>query len=160
MSAWVVTKAHIDVLVNGLVQYQLAPVDPAALNKIGAMLWRENHKSVNYRYSQRKRTPAYRFEGVEAPLRDDCLLDAFACFDYQSCEHDGWLKSESFALLNRLRDAILMKHGVEDLSPDCEAEETLKDKLGKGLPKPPWGFDSIAQALYPSPVEAPEWSAS
>ena len=50
MSAWIVSKGHIDVLVNGLLQHGL--ISPKEIAQTGQLLWRENHLSVNDRYAE------------------------------------------------------------------------------------------------------------
>jgi hypothetical protein len=37
MSAWIVSRAHIDVLVNGLIQYDL--IKPGQASAVGRDLW-------------------------------------------------------------------------------------------------------------------------
>ena len=78
MSAWVVARAHIDVLVLASVQFAVPfhdtdparPVlpSPAALAAAGTELWAENHRSVNYRYRERSEPPG-------RPPTADVILD-------------------------------------------------------------------------------------
>ena len=99
MSAWIVSKAHIDALVTAAFEYGLPPGDASAT---GYMLWRENHKSVNTRYNQRTRTPAYIFQRRAVPLTPVEVIKSIHCLDYQSCEHKGWKKSEARKFLQTL----------------------------------------------------------
>ena len=124
MSAWIVSKAHIDALItsalkvdrfNSLVNYETA-------DKIGAMLWKENHKSVNYRYNEAKEAPAYRFTRRAQPLSAVEALKAIDCLEYQSCEHKGWEKSEAKRFLDKLRGLLI--HALP------------------GYDAAPWGIDS------------------
>ena len=111
MSAWIVSKKHIDLLVA------------AAKNRhpdaLGQMLWAENHKSVNYRYGEKRPTPPYTFTPPTEPIDQILLLKQIHCYDYQSCEHDGWERSEAYKLCKKLEAACLaaLPPGVED-SPE------------------------------------------
>ena len=68
MSAWIVSQAHIDVLVLAGVQYA-TPYDvsadlrrgpnPTGLTAAGVDLWAENHRSVNFRYDEHTEPPVY-----------------------------------------------------------------------------------------------------
>jgi hypothetical protein len=80
VSAWVVDKAHIDVLVTAL-----HPADQLHGDALGQRLWAENYKSVNYRYDTKTRTPEYRWTKRQVPAV--WVLAAAHCYDYQSCEH-------------------------------------------------------------------------
>jgi hypothetical protein len=85
--------------------------------EVGQMLWTENVKSVAFRY------PDDRFKGcLPGPIGEDYLyqehktihaalslvavLKAIDCYEYQSCEHDGWKVSEAHAFCTALRHAV------------------------------------------------------
>lgn len=129
MSAWIVTKAHIDCIVQQAIVEGLVSAGEAT--KVGRELWQENHDSVNYRYSESQPCPAYRFEGIEAPLDPVIVLKQVDCYDYQSCEHPGWDSSEARRLINALRDRLEAK-GADwhHLSPAAA-----------------WGIDSLLEAV-------------
>ena len=102
MSAWIVSKKHIDVLV--------AAADlptQAERNELGQLLWDENHKSVNYRYTEQRPTPRYTFTAPPAPLNTPTILKQINCLDYQSCEHEGWGSSKAFAWLKKLEEMLV-----------------------------------------------------
>lgn len=74
------------------------------------MLWRENVRSVAYRYSEPemeyepgryKRLP-YRMTPVET-------LHAIACYEYQSCETPDWTTTEAAAALRALEAATIRR---------------------------------------------------
>ncbi len=75
-----------------------------------------------YRYSD----PGYRLNAAE-------ILQALDCFEYQSCEHDEWPRSETLQFCDALRHAV------------CS-------RLGEG----PWEWDAgevaRARAALPSPA--------
>src|SRR5262245_4325164 len=109
MSAFVVDKIHIDVLVSAGLRFSRpdmpmrwyldddacshALTDETA-TKVGQMLWRENLRSVNYRYQENEPETLYRF--VPLPGRPDPVkvLKALSCFEYQACETPDWRQSE------------------------------------------------------------------
>lgn len=83
MSAWIVSKKHIDVLVAALVEEQVIKLADA--DETGRILWRENHKSVNARYAEKTRAPAYTFE--HESTSNVVVLKSIHCYEYQTCEH-------------------------------------------------------------------------
>lgn len=106
MSAWIVSKAHIDAMVTYLRSVRPEEIPPyiikllpaatserSSWDQLGQLLWKENHASINYRYGQRERTPVYWFD-----QRTESLINVFklcCCYDYQSCEHDAWANSKA-----------------------------------------------------------------
>lgn len=101
MSAFIVSKRHIDALVTALIQ-DGAPASEA--DEIGHILWHENHRSVNARYSEDTRTPLYRYKPLA--LSRIAVLKAIDCYEYQSCEHSGWDDSTARALMLKLSTAL------------------------------------------------------
>jgi hypothetical protein len=136
MSAWIVDPGHIDVLVNAAAQFgTLDGADPRA---VGQLLWRENHRSVNYRYGQRSRTPSYPLRTTEAPLHPIAVLKAIGCYEYQSCEHKGWDTSAAHRFVIKLEAAIAAQH------PEQFAEGAYRDN--PIYDRAPWGFARLEQA--------------
>jgi hypothetical protein len=136
MSAWIPSKAHIDLLVKvAILDGHANLVTP---NEIGQALVDEVVKSVSYRYPDDDvqagelpgpTDPYYLQPYVyEAPLRefnDREITTARKCFDYQACEHPGWRNSGACALLTEIADAHPYDGG---LGPFDE-------------PRVPWGFE-------------------
>lgn len=149
MSAFVVSKAHIDTLVHaGLrsghparggytlrwfvdkpewtggdtyesymvaVQGATRELTRQTANRVGAMLWNENHRSVDHRYNEASDREVYRFK--ESPITSNlvAVLKAIDCYEYQTCEHDEWEQSEAFAFCQALRKAVIhMLPGYEE----------------------------------------------
>lgn len=153
MSAWIVSKRHIDVLVAGVLEaggfrhrgkfitvieddgvYD-GEAECMTANEVGRLLWSENHKSINARYNERTRTPNYLYamptqyadmveEGGSILSEDGywvhntrknlrvspgVLAKQLACYDYQSCEHEGYYKSRAFSVVLSLSRALLGK---------------------------------------------------
>jgi hypothetical protein len=118
VSAWIVDRAHIDVLVQGLAESEtVTDVDPDTL---GQKLWRENLVSVAYRYpgdgDGERPGPmdfrdadvdeyVYRRPGVK--IEPGQLMTAIACYAYQSCEHPDWVGSEVEQWTSRLYDQLV-----------------------------------------------------
>ena len=110
MSAWIVSKKHIDALVtwatkNNIVVTHKGALHPISgnLDDIGQSLWRENFRSVNSRYSENKRTPKYIFQPEHAT--DMVIYKNIGCYDYQTCEHAGYKDSFAFAFV----EAVMKK---------------------------------------------------
>lgn len=139
MSAWIVSKRHIDLLVSAAIAHKL--IDREDADETGRMLWRECLTSVAYRYpndadGERPGPVAFRDADVDAytwepyAVEDPYLvLKQAHCYDYQSCEHPGYADSSASNLMDALCEAI-------DASADLPAE----------LPRPcpaydaaPWG---------------------
>lgn len=116
MSCFIVSKRHIDALAYWLDRMGIAHDK----QKVGEMLWSENHKSYRARYGDYDydgsyiKRPRYRYATPNAtvtpsyyedfdPQNLDQILTLVHCYDYQSCEHRGWEKSRSYRLMERLR---------------------------------------------------------
>ena len=134
MSAWMVSKAHIDALVrvalegpkdgdkrcwtrpyfrNELLKNDLA-------NELGHSLAKENLLSIHARYPDTIANP----KNVPGPLDSYWLrpyqylatirhltcaesLKAIDCYEYQACEHAAWQKSEAYAFCQMLRSHVI-----------------------------------------------------
>lgn len=104
MSAFTVTKAHIDVLVNLAFKYGL--ITGAKTMKTGQMLWDENYSSVNYRYQLDNFAPRYEFTAARVEFAPVAVYKLLECYIYQSCEHSGWERSEAQLLCERLKELL------------------------------------------------------
>src|SRR6516162_2833567 len=103
MSAWIVSRQHIDVMVDAAIRNGL--IEPSQADEVGRMLWKENLVSVAYRYPRDKggKRPGptdFRDADVETytftPLPkeivdvwnlnpDAALAKTVGCYEYQSC---------------------------------------------------------------------------
>lgn len=151
MSAWIVSKAHIDVLVAGVLEqggfqhrgkfisvvgdddvYD-GEAECIDATELGELLWRENHKSINYRYGTRERTPSYVYRAPEkhqttsktwgstkyldeqTRVDSGVLAKQVACYDYQTCEHQTYYRSRAYSVVCALSRALVSKvEGYED----------------------------------------------
>jgi hypothetical protein len=127
VSAWIVARAHIDVLVQGLYEGEhVTHLDP---DEVGRVLWRECLASVAYLYPRDQdgersapldfrdrnvETYTYRRPSLRIPLTG--LHHAIRCYRYQSCEHPDWEGSDAEAWTLRLREAVA-RHPQVDTDP-------------------------------------------
>ena len=157
MSAFVVGREHIRFLVSAarsprIVQYapfsyywngqrhQLPMNDREAAAKAGQLLWNENIRSVEGRYPDCVGKP----ENMPGPVDEVFIyahsrdwtgnlepvqvLKACNCYEYQSCEHEGWKTSEARAFIEALRsEAIRALPGYETAQWEVrEAREEVR----------------------------------
>jgi hypothetical protein len=134
MSAYIVDRNHILYLLASAVSPVITPhgrlawfhegewseVHPGDLERtadVANMLWRENIASVSARY------PNESSATLPGPCNEDCVIrpadfphsfgpfnpvqviKSCDCYEYQSCEHDGWKTSEASAFISALRTA-------------------------------------------------------
>jgi len=144
MSAFVVSEAHIDYLIEagltlpghygplrwfapgaGTYQQRVRELRPDNASEVGLMLWAENHRSVSYRYDEVQATPAYRFVHRYRPLRIDpvVVLKAVNCLDYQSCETPDWKQTEAYAFLESLKETAIRRLPGYDGGPGWSIEQ-------------------------------------
>lgn len=150
MSAWIVTKGHIDVLTNGLVQHGL--IKPSEMKEVGQALWDENHASVDYLYNDSGENPVYIVETTEAALRPEHLLAAVQCYTYQSCEHPAWVRgNRSFDLMDTLAEKISTEHPNNAYTGGTAGNRRNPDSKGTYF----WGYVSVREAIVEGcvPVE-------
>lgn len=151
MSAYVVDREHIMYLVNAALahpicrngmswyhageSHQMQDGNVTETIRVANILWQENIKSVMTRY------PDSNFDNLPGPIGESYVIserdlttfwDIFSpiqvvkachCYEYQSCEHDGWEASEAHAFINSLEGAAI--HSMPSY-----------DKAEWGAPKP------------------------
>ena len=131
MSAFVVSKSHIDALVTLAVKgpgtggnwltlhwyerrddhgqealiHNRADYDTA--DELGRMLWAENARSVAYRYGARTVVGDYVWPMGAPRLSAVEGLKAIDCYEYQACEHDEWKDSAAKQFCDALRRALI-----------------------------------------------------
>lgn len=112
MSAFVVSKEDIDILVTAHLALEGLAWTNERADAIGRLLWRENVLSVAYRYDMPARRSAehaayidaitaYRFKPIYAKAA--AVAKIARCYDYQACEHTGWEASKA----RRIVDALM-----------------------------------------------------
>ena len=157
MSAFVVGREHIRFLVSAarssrIVRYskfsyywsgklhELPRHDRDAASKVGQLLWNENILSVQGRYPDCVGKPenmpgpvdeifiyAHSRDWNESGLEPIQVLKACNCYEYQSCEHDGWETSEAKAFIDALRAAAVRAlPGYDDAQWMVEASQEVR----------------------------------
>jgi hypothetical protein len=141
MSAFVVSKEHIDYLVhaamaaprrscNGYVMTLDGLHVDTESDAVGRALWEENARSVAYRYQRpydnlpgpidfdhealaRYRCPCW----PEMPFEPVVALKALTCYEYQSCEHPEWNASPVKRFCDELRSWLMQALPGYDAAP-------------------------------------------
>lgn len=120
MSAWIVSKRHIDALAYWLDRMAIAHDK----QKVGEMLWSENHRSIRARYGwydyngKFVKRPKYHYMDPQPyvtqsyyddfdPQNLDQIQALVHCYNYQSCEHEGWEKSRAKRLMDKLETQLV-----------------------------------------------------
>lgn len=155
MSVWVVSKGHIDCIVQSLVVEGVIQIDQATI--VGRSLWLANRESFLERYEGRHardnvslaKLKAYRFEGIEAPLNDAIVYWEAQCWEYQCDEWSGFAASAQLELVRQLADRIEARRAPASVGHFRDYSIGNDDwvKEYNGGPKPPWGLNSIEQAV-------------
>ena len=133
MSAFMLDKLHIDALVAGDIDSRSArfdmdnggralALDQLAADNVGQMLVDANLCSVQARYPDSETNHAfvpgpddayymepYRFQAPPAQLTALELLSAFACYEYQACESEGWLASKAKSFCAEMRRRLIRR---------------------------------------------------
>lgn len=145
MSAWIVSRAHIDALVAGLAANGI--VDGSAdMDAVGRELWRENYRSVNFRYGEHQRTPSYTYSRPRDVGDSPCWLEKLvACYDYQSCERPDWAKSKAFRWTKALYEKLAANRpcGTQHISyssRDMATGEVTPANSCPSYDNAPWGL--------------------
>ena len=140
MSAFIVSTDTIDLIVSALARIQGPELSsPLGLQTIGADLWAENHRSVNFRYDEKTPTPAYTFEPVDLDMIKDwqaVALKSLRCWQYQSCETNDFKDTTAY----RVAQALM---GLLVASDKSEAYNAA-----------PWGW--VRTIEEPTPEPEPE----
>jgi hypothetical protein len=155
MSAWIVSKAHIDVLVQALINEGVIENSAKTADYVGGQLWTENHRSVNIRYGEVNKRPPYRWSPIYGPDHQPCELDdavvlrSIACYHYQCMEWEGFDRQPGMRKLMKLKAELIAKHGIQPFTDDCGnrddgvhrwCDENYDGRL-------PWGIDNRRQAI-------------
>ncbi len=119
MSAYLVSSDTIDLLVSAADAWRLTfenreGTDAASLHacthrdEAGQLLWDENARSVNARYSESDSAPAYSYTplcldraAVAIPVAV-LVLGSVRCLRYQSCETDDYRDTRAARFLDRI----------------------------------------------------------
>lgn len=114
MSAWLLSKTEIDILVHWM--YKMGTVQKRTLpDALGKTLWAANYRSIRARYGDYDRDGKY----VKCPpytyatpthehYREnmDQALRMCHFYDYQTCEFGGYYESRAYHLVEKLMVAL------------------------------------------------------
>ena len=115
MSAWLLSKQEIDVLVHWL---HKTGVSNALPDSLGAMLWSENYKSIrarygdyDYRTGKYVKRPAYHYQTPKSTNdfdveSKDQALKMVHFYSYQTCEHDSYYSSRAHKMMDKLANVL------------------------------------------------------
>lgn len=148
MSAFVVSKAHVDALVQSLIVNDLATFETA--DDLGKNIWQENVDAFNDYYSNRYSdecpdVDSYKFTGIEAPLHPALVVRQVCCYRYQCCTLDGFEGRAANQLLEQLATKL---SGVSGDDPQYDWQEAVVKSMN--LVHPPWAIDSIEELVVQS----------
>jgi len=127
MSAFVVDKAHINLMINaGLFSHDPLTwyhgdkhhkLEHSNTDEVGQMLLDECIKSVSYRYGDSEVTnlPGRADAEYIVPFKHKLaynipavvVLKQIHCYQYQSCEHPDWEASEAYAYCKALEGRLI-----------------------------------------------------
>lgn len=117
MSAWIVSKNHIDHLVAGAIR--LGVITEHNATTVGRMLTNANKKSIRARYGYddegAARVKTYWYQRPYVLLSDVSLYKQLACYDYQSCEYDGYENGPAHKFVRKV-ESVLESMGVTNQS--------------------------------------------
>lgn len=146
MSAWIVSRTHIDLLVTagldlpgrdthgGILSWYVDgnrhTLTTSNADEIGQMVWAENVASVSHRYPDdgpgdlpgpngfhAADVLLYSHTWVRGIIDPTVVLRAIDCYEYQSCEHPGWKASRARAFCVALQEAAVGQLPGYDQAP-------------------------------------------
>jgi hypothetical protein len=112
MSAFIVSEEHILTLAYHYKKMVVnhsndKSIDINDVKDIAKVLWKENYKSVNFRYRENYRVSKFK---NELPIVDISLVPLYKlinCWEYQTCEHEGHDRSKAWKMMQDLKLRIL-----------------------------------------------------
>jgi hypothetical protein len=148
MSAWTVSKPHIDVLVQALINEGVIENTAKRADYVGRQLWAENYYSVNCRYGERNGHPPYHFAWI-GELDDAVVLRSISCYHYQCMEHDNFERVPGMRKLLELKRRMIARLDivpvVDDYGDKTDGVFQWCDAQANGQ-RLPWGIDNVKQA--------------
>ncbi len=112
MSAFIVSQEHVLTIAKAYNKFIVQSnssftIEPelSELVEIAKILYKENVKSVNYRYNTRSRLPNLE-NHTPIQVNNTELIKLIQCLDYQSCEHKDYTKSKAKKMIDELLIAV------------------------------------------------------
>jgi hypothetical protein len=132
MSAWIVSKKHIDLLVTLAAQYEL--MDGKTEQQFGQILWDENYRSVNSRYDDNESPRQYEFTPYPVEtLSTIAQIKQARCYIYQTCETDDYAQTVAIMFAETL--ATILEQEGNFYIPSGKSVRDLP-----GWESAPWGI--------------------
>ena len=131
MSAYLVPDYHINALVswaatrhgsNAVSYYWAGSRRDVRANpkRIASVLYAENVRSVNARYSECDPAHGFVFKQVPNMLNPIDVIKGCHGYSYQACEAEGWEDSEAFAIIQGIeQSAIRSLPGYDESNAWC-----------------------------------------
>lgn len=132
MSAWLCNEEHVYELAHfyfkNCQRYKQGN-DKLSLRHIARRLWDANNESLAARYGD-DYTPMKPNMAQYVPMVTNHfhMAKLADCLDYQSCEFNGWEKSEAFKILESIRVNLLSTHRDYEAAPWGFEPEEYKAK--------------------------------
>lgn len=138
MSAFLCGKDHIDLLVshcadNWFHDGKVITLRDTPRTEVGRILIAENIASLRHRYADDwwatddKWYDDYIHTPVTEPVSPEQIIKACHCLSYQSCEHDGWARSEAHRIVTATREHYVRE--ILNNVPDLQWEWTRSARV-------------------------------
>jgi hypothetical protein len=132
MSAWIVSKKHIDLLVTLAAQNEI--LGGKTETEFGQILWDENYRSVNYRYQETDNAPRYEYQAFDLnSLSVVAQIKQLACYGYQTCETEDYESTPSGIAIRTLEQILTLENPLH-----IPSGGSVRDL--PGWDKAPWGI--------------------
>lgn len=121
MSAYIVDKEQIEqiVLFCGRMEmfdpttfyHNRERIELGSIEAVANVLYKENYRSVNYRYSEESEPTLWKggeiHQGLLKAKNPIQILSYIQNLDYQSCESEDWRETLAFKILETYKDRII-----------------------------------------------------
>ena len=118
MSAWLCSDKHIFELAKYYVENcQFYSYEKMSFREAAKELYNENCNSLLARYGDEY--PPIKVPANYVPTIDNIFVMAkqVNCYEYQSCEHDGWEDSKAHAMCRAIKESLLTKNDEYENAP-------------------------------------------
>jgi hypothetical protein len=102
--------------------------------RVGALLLAENRRSVDHRYAENDWEEPYVFTPLQGRPDPLIVLNALSCYEYQSCEHPEWPKSEASRFCDALKSTAIREATIDvDVWEITNRNVFLRNDLTRGI---------------------------